>query len=199
MPIICIANSKGGTGKTSVSLNLIEHLKPELIIDADIHKGISNLLSLGDNAIEIKHAKDKDQILQWVKTDKTVLIDCGGFDSDITRYALTQADYILTPTSDDPTDQFALIEFNDVMKEVSQMVGEKLTANILLNRVHHGRVDFSDIDKLIDGLDHLNRMPLTIPQSALIPKSAFKGTAVKNGSVASKFSKLSKDILRHLL
>lgn len=63
MSVICIANSKGGTGKTSVSLNLIHHLQPELIIDADIHKGISNLLSLGDNNIEIRHATSKQQII----------------------------------------------------------------------------------------------------------------------------------------
>ena len=90
MSVICIANSKGGTGKTSVSLNLIHHLQPELIIDADIHKGISNLLSLGDNNIEIRHATSKQQIIQWTKTDKVVQIDCGGFDSDIEHFVSTQ-------------------------------------------------------------------------------------------------------------
>lgn len=198
MSVICIANSKGGTGKTSVSLNLIHHLQPDLIIDADIHKGISNILSLGDNSIEIRHATSKQQIIEWTKTDKVVLIDCGGFDSDITRYAISQSDYTVTPTTDDPTDQFALVEFNKVMKAVSQMVNEPLTAYIVLNRVHHSRTDFKGLDKLLTDLEHLDRLPINIPQSALIPKSAFKGEAVKNGSIAIKFEKLKKHIKKHM-
>ena len=198
MSVICIANSKGGTGKTSVSLNLIHHLQPDLIIDADIHRGISNLLSLGDNSIEIRHATSKQQIIEWTKTDKVVLIDCGGFDSDITRYAISQSDYTVTPTTDDPTDQFALVEFNKVMKAVSQMVNEPLTAYIVLNRVHHSRTDFKGLDKLLTDLEHLDRLPINIPQSALIPKSAFKGEAVKNGTIATKFDKLKKHIKQHM-
>ena len=198
MSIFVVANSKGGTGKSSVSLNLIHHLQPAFIIDSDIHKGISNLLSLGNNKIEVRHATNKQEIIEWTKTDKTVLIDCGGFDSDITRYSISQADCIITPTTDDPTDQFALLEFNKVMKAVSQMVGEKLTANILLNRVHHSRSDFKELDKLILGLEHLERLPFIIPQSALIPKAAFKGEAVKIGNIASKFDLLKKHLKNNL-
>lgn len=198
MSIFVVANSKGGTGKSSVSLNLIHHLQPDLIIDSDIHKGISNLLSLGNNKIEVRHATNKQEIIEWTKTDKAVLIDCGGFDSDITRYSISQADCIITPTTDDPTDQFALLEFNKVMKAVSQMVGEKLTANILLNRVHHSRSDFKELDKLILGLEHLERLPFIIPQSALIPKAAFKGEAVKIGNIASKFDLLKKHLKNNL-
>lgn len=200
MAIICIANNKGGTGKTSITLNLIHHLKPDLIIDADIHKGISNILGLGSNAIEIKHATNKQQILDWTKDNsKLIVIDCGGFDSDITRYALTQSDYTITPTSDDPTDQFALIEFNKVMKAVSKMTGEALQANILLNRIHHSRKDFKEFNDLLKGLDHLELIPHFIPQSALIPKSAFKGEAVYKGSLFIKFKEVSKNILINLL
>jgi chromosome partitioning protein len=198
MPVIVIANQKGGTGKTSISLNLIHHIKPDLIIDADIHKGISNILSLGDNKIEVRRATDKNQIVEWVQTDKTVLIDCGGFDSDITRYAISQGDYIITPTTDDPTDQFALRDFNKVLASVSKMVNEKLTANVLLNRVHHSRHEFKDIDLLIDGLEHLDRLPVMIQQSAQIPKAAFKGEGVKGGSVSDKFKQLSKIIKEQL-
>jgi chromosome partitioning protein len=196
--VFVIANSKGGTGKTSVSLNLVYHLQPDLIIDSDIHKGISNLLSLGNNKIEVRHATNKQEIIEWTKTDKTVLIDCGGFDSDITRYSISQADYIITPTTDDPTDQFALLEFNKVMKAVSQMVDEKLTANVLLNRVHHSRTDFKELDNLLSDLEHLERLPFIIPQSALIPKAAFKGEAVKKGNISNKFDLLTKHFKKDL-
>lgn len=194
MSIICIANSKGGTGKTSISLNLIYHVKPDFVIDADIHRGITNLLALSDESIEVRHPKSPEDILEWTKTDKTVLIDCGGFDSKIVRYAISQADYIITPTTDDPTDQYALINFNESMKEISKMIDEHLVATIVLNRVHHSRTDFSGIDKLISELSHLKRSEIIIPQSVLIPRAAFKGCAVKSGSVANKFKTLSNKL-----
>ena len=195
MSILVIANIKGGTGKSTITLNLIHHIKPDLIIDADSHKGISNLLNLGKNKKEVRHAVNKQQIIEWTKDEsKTIIIDCGGFDSDVTRYAISQSDFILCPTTDDPTDQFALIEFNKILEEVSLMVGEHLTAQILLNRIHHSRRDFDDLDILIDSLKFMKRLDYLIPQSALIPKSAFKGEAVKKGKIYDKFNELAKHI-----
>jgi chromosome partitioning protein len=84
------------------------------------------------------------------------------------------------------------------MKAVSQMVDEKLTANVLLNRVHHSRTDFKELDNLISDLEHLERLPFIIPQSALIPKAAFKGEAVKNGNISNKFDLLTKHLKKDL-
>lgn len=194
MSILCVANQKGGTGKSSVTLNMIERHKPELIIDADIHKGISNLLSLGSNQIEVRHPKNKEDVLTWCKEDKRILIDCGGFDSDITRYCISQADVILTPSTDDPTDQFALVEFDKTMRAVSKMVGEELTANVVLNRVHHSRKSFAEIGDLIEGLDYLNLLNTKIPTSSLIPKAAFKGSHTTDKKLTLLFDSLYSEL-----
>lgn len=194
MSIICIANSKGGTGKTSISLNLIHHISPDFVIDADVHRGITNLLAISGADIEVRHPLSTDDILKWTDTDKTVLIDCGGFDSKIVRYAISQADEIITPTTDDPTDQYALINFNKSMEEISKMIDEQLVATVVLNRIHHSRTDFSGIDKLISELSHLKRSDIVIPQSALIPKAAFKGSAVKSGGIAERFKMLASKL-----
>nr|AKN36212.1 hypothetical protein [Vibrio splendidus] len=194
MSILVIANQKGGTGKSSLSLNMIPHFKPDLIIDADIHKGISNLLSLGSNQIEVRTPPSKDKVLEWCKEDRRILIVCGGFDSDITRYCISQADIILTPTTDDPTDQFALVEFNKTMTAIGKMVDEDLLVNVVLNRVHHSRKSFPEISELIEGLEHLNLLDTKIPTSSLIPKFAFKGEAVINNKLTATFGNLHSEL-----
>lgn len=194
MPIICIANSKG-TGKTMVSLNLIPHLKPDRIIDLEIHGGgLSDINRLG-GSLEVLHTKSQKELEAWFDDDdQLILVDTGGFDLTLNRYALSQADFILSPTSDDPTDQLRLKDFNRTMKEVSKSVGEHLTAYALLNRVHPNRRSFDDFDELISGLDHVERLPNIIPQSVSLPKAAFKGQPMKSGSIAANFAKLAKDI-----
>lgn len=198
MPVICVANSKGGTGKTTVSLNLIHHLKPDFIIDLDIHKGLSDLNRLG-GSLEIYRTQEKDELLGWLEDDgKLIFVDTGGFDSTLNRVALSQSDFILTPTSDDPSDQLRLLDFDKTMAAVSEMVNEHLTAHALLNRVHHSRRSFYDFDELVGGLKHLARMPNVIPQSAALPKAAFKGMPVKSGTIAADFSNLAKEIKKKL-
>ncbi|MFZ3467358.1 ParA family protein [Vibrio harveyi] len=198
MPVICVANSKGGTGKTTVSLNLIHHLKPDFIIDLDIHKGLSDLNRLGGN-LEIHRTQEKDELLGWLEDDgKLIFVDTGGFDSTLNRVALSQSDFILTPTSDDPSDQLRLLDFDKTMAAVSEMVNEHLIAHALLNRVHHSRRSFDDFDELVGGLKHLARVPNVIPQSATLPKAAFKGMPVKSGTIAADFSNLAKEIKKKL-
>ncbi|AZS27500.1 ParA family protein (plasmid) [Vibrio anguillarum] len=198
MPVICVANSKGGTGKTTVSLNLIHHLQPDFIIDLDFHKGLSDINRLGGN-LEIHRTQEKAQLLEWFEDEsKLVFVDTGGFDSTLNRIALSQSDFILTPTSDDPSDQLRLLDFDKIMADVSESVKEHLVAYALLNRVHHSRRSFDDFDELIGGLKHLERMPNVIPQSASLPKAAFKGLPVKSGTIAADFSKLTKEIKKKL-
>jgi len=194
MAILCIANSKGGTGKTTLTLNLIPLFKPDLIIDADIHHGISKILGLGKNKIKIVTVQNKEEILKLCKEYRRVLIDCGGFDNDIARYSISQADCTLTPTTDDPTDQFALVEFNKVMVSVSKMVNEELKANIVLNRIHHSRKKFDDIGALIHDLSNLILLDTIIPSSSKLPSFAFKGVACKDKKIKAVFEKLYSEL-----
>ncbi len=195
--IYCIANSKGGTGKTAFSVNLLHHLDIDFVIDVDVtHLGLSSVLSLGESTLEIRHAKTKEDILKWAEEaeEKNILIDCGGFDSTLTQYAISQADVIVTPSNDDPTEQFGLANFNEAMIAASELVGVKLKSIVVLNKVHPSRRDFSVMESFIKQQSNLILSSIVIPFSAAIPKAQFDGQAVQNGSVAAKFSLLAKQL-----
>lgn len=197
MTIIVVANQKGGTGKTTTSVNLAHHLKPDFIVDLDIHKGISNINSLNTNPIDILQPKTQDELITVLKQDtkeSIILIDCGGYDGDMIRVVLANADFVITPSSDDPTEQFALNEYNEVLREISKSTGTKITANVLINRVHPSRTTFIDFVSLINNLEYIQLIPVQIPQSALIPKAMFQGTAIKSGTIAAKYKLLAEYI-----
>lgn len=56
---------------------------------------------------------------------KTVLVDCGGFDSALTRTAVALADIIISPVNDDPSDILGLQESSTVLNEISDEMGVK--------------------------------------------------------------------------
>ena len=194
--VITVANSKGGTGKSSIAINLLQHIQFDLVIDADTtHFAISSLLKLSNtNTVEVKIPICEQDILEWCSEGKKVLIDCGGFDSVFAQIAISQSDVVITPTNDDPTEQFGLSQFNKVMSKVSKIVDEKMIAKVLITKVHPSRRDFSLMEAYVSGLEHLELLPVVIPFSALIPKAQFSGEGVKNGSIAAKFSMLAKHI-----
>lgn len=194
MAVYTVANTKGGSKKTATAINLIPHLDLDYVVDLDKYHALKNILALSDNPIEVRVPSSTQEIMDWADEGKNILIDCGGFDSDFTRMAISQSDVVITPSNDDPSEQFGLRHFNQAMAEVSKMVNEKLTAKVVISGVHHARSDFSMMKEFVAGLDHLELLPVVIPHSTKIPAAQFSGKAVMSGTIAAKFSTLAKHI-----
>lgn len=194
MTVYCVANTKGGSKKTATAINLIPHLDLDFVVDLDKYHALKNILALSDNPIEVRVPSSTQEIMEWADEGKNILFDCGGFDSDFTRTAMSQSDVIITPSNDDPSEQFGLRHFNQAMAEVSQMVNEKLVAKVVISGVHHARSDFSMMKEFVSGLDYLELLPVVIPFSTKIPTAQFSGKAVASGTIAAKFSTLAKHI-----
>lgn len=194
MTVYTVANVKGGSKKTATAINLIPHLNLDFVVDLDKYHALKNVLALSENSIEVRVPQSTQDILAWADEGKNILIDCGGFDSDFTRVAISQSDVVITPSNDDPTEQFGLRHFNDTMAAVSKMVNEKLIAKVVISGVHHARRDFTVMHDFVAGLEHLELAPIIIPHSTKIPDAQIEGKAVMSGTIAAKFSALAKHI-----
>lgn len=205
--IIVIANPKGGAGKTTTALNLAALLVSVDVIDLDLHESISVLDALrvanGKESLSVSVAKNEMELINLIQGSEKyhVLIDCGGFDSDLISVAIAAADIVICPSSDDVTELNALRIFNDVLMRISENVDRKITAYVCANKVHHARRDFSEFTNWIDNFNHLDFLDYPIISSKSIKVASKSGLAVSELNINDKaskcYSKLIKAVLKH--
>ena len=138
--IITVAHQKGGVGKSTIASNLAVELSKIMrvqVVDLDMQKSISYFNSIrSKNQLIVKYAANFDELKHLVNNNsKAMIIDVGGFDSDLNRAAILAADFLLTPVSDSTIELVGLLSFKNIMQEVRKIRPE-LTASVLLNRVH---------------------------------------------------------------
>lgn len=191
--IIAVSIKKGGTGKSSTSLNIAPEVNPDAIYDTDDTAAIStfnqfrpegnrwNVIRLTDKIINANGGgiqKFASDLLDAKEQGKCVLVDCGGFDSALTRTALALADIIIAPFHDDPTDVLGLQEFSAVLNEISAEMGVKKVAHVVMYKVHPSRKNFKAIDQHLSQFDNLVRLRTAIPRDNSVPEKFGEGLGV---------------------
>ncbi|MCF6173804.1 MAG: ParA family protein [Campylobacteraceae bacterium] len=141
--VIAIAHQKGGVGKSTIACNLAVELGksyPLSVIDLDYQKSISIFNEHRKEArlqpLNILLAHDKKELMELIdNADGIILIDSGGFDSDLNRIAMLGADMIITPLSHNLIEIYGLEAFKKILIELKE-VKKDIRANILLNNIN---------------------------------------------------------------
>ncbi|CRY69481.1 ParA family protein [Yersinia pekkanenii] len=187
--VIAVAIKKGGTGKSALSMNIAPEINPDIFYDTDDTPAVSTFNQFRSeenrwNVIRLTTKMDGvvdrfiSELLEAKESGKSVLIDCGGFDSALTRTAVAAADLIISPVNDDPSDILGLQEFSDVLREISEDMGEKKVAHVVLNKVHPSRTNFKDVDEYLSKIDNLVRMDTAVPMDKTVPSKFGEGMGV---------------------
>lgn len=150
--IINVAHTKGGVGKTTISTNLAVDLEADLL-DLDLQNS-SILFSKLGNKRKINFIQGKsltkpqlDKLVALYKSDKDkmLVVDSGGYDSDIVRYMIANSDIVITPMAPSQVELFGLKNFDKIVKKIEEVV-PALKAYILFTRVT--QFQKADIDAL---------------------------------------------------
>ena len=64
-----------------------------------------------------------------------IIIDSGGYDSEINRLALISADIIITPVGASQIELFGLQKFRGILNEASEATGTSVKTHVLINNV----------------------------------------------------------------
>lgn len=161
MAIYAISISKGGVGKTTSSVHIIDELEPDVVFDLDLHNSLSviNELRPDDKKWPIVTVSDKAELLARLKKvdeeGKTAVIDCGGFDADINRAAVAVADMIIVPANDDVTEQIGLAIYDKVLAEISRQMGRQIQAYVLMCKTQPNQKHFPDMDDTMKKVQHM--------------------------------------------
>jgi chromosome partitioning protein len=201
--IITIAHSKGGVGKSLLAWHLAIGLKVP-IVDLDFQKTLVYTNSLrrvnGHKELTIIQPESPEEFIELMDAwpeDKHIIIDVGGFDSNLNRAAIYISDLIITPAIDRVTEMAGLYKFHEIIKELSEKMQTDIVANILLNDVSPNARDFSIIKELVDNLHHFGLMDTVVVHRADFYKTMEEGRGVmelKSSKAKDEIKQLIKEI-----
>jgi chromosome partitioning protein len=201
--IITIAHSKGGVGKSLLAWHLAIALDVP-IIDLDFQKTLvyTNQLRIahGHKSLEIIQPESPEAFAEFMEEwdeDKYIIIDVGGFDSNLNRVAMYISDMIITPAVDRVTEMAGLYKFHQIIEELSETMETEIRADILLNDVSPSSKDFSVMEDLLEEMPCFTLMETVVAHRADFYKSMEEGKGVselKKGKAKKEIEALIEEI-----
>ncbi len=184
--VFAVSNQKGGTGKTTLSMNLAAGLAKRgrtLVIDADPQGSAGQWAGLapderpfplsvisvaGNLAREVNHFRQNYQY---------IVIDCPPtLETDTTRQAMLASDIVLIPVQPSPIDLWASVSLSNTIEKIRQdkpeiqafiVVNQAEPRNALSRAMHQALLEFS-----IPALSNVLR------RRAIYRNSAIQGASV---------------------
>ena len=202
--IITIAHSKGGVGKSLLAWHLAIGMKVP-IVDLDFQRTLvytNNLRKAnGYKKLKIIQPQSPEEFIElmddWPE-EKHIIIDVGGFDSNLNRAAIYISDIIITPAVDRVTEMAGLYKFHQIIEELSNKMKTNIVADILLNDVSPSAKDFSVMEELVVNLKHFKLMKTVIAHRADFYKTMEEGKGVTEIKGKSKAKKELKQLIKEI-
>ena len=195
--IICVANRKGGVGKTTLATNLAVALNNKgksILIDADEQQSAFKWANQRDDIECITiHSDLLEKLEQLDKEYEYILIDVAGRDSTIFREALLVSDTLIVPTQPSLLD----LEVLNYMQEkitTAKKTNENLKAYVLINRAAVRTTELKDAIEFIAEFDQFKLL-----KTVLFERKQFRDAIVESKSVTEMNASKAKDELNQLI
>jgi chromosome partitioning protein len=145
--IIAVVNQKGGSGKTTVSMQLAGALTRRnnkvLVVDADPQGTATRWAASAEDekpfpasvvGLSVANTKVHREVKKFVGDYECIIIDCPpAADSPVPQSALLIADLALVPIIPSPLDMWAAVGIRQVINAVSTL-NENLQARLVMNQ-----------------------------------------------------------------
>jgi len=135
--IITVAHQKGGVGKSTIATNLaVEMQIPIIDLDSQHSCYLFSLLREEEQGktLQVFTPETVDEIKQILENmdHNKVIIDSGGYDNDLNRFALLISDVVITLVSPSQIEVFGLLKFAEIVEEAKKY-NPSLMVHVLIN------------------------------------------------------------------
>ncbi len=210
--IVLFVHQKGGVGKSTASINTAYELKKSFkdiaLFDLDSQNSVKlfNQLRLKtkEKLIDCYISDDIEfeKLVSKYKNNKDnlLIIDSGGYDSQINRMALVEADILITPVGISQIELFGLQKFRKILKEASSYLKKDVKSHILLNNVDpRSKKAISSVREYISkNSEYFKLLDSTLHTRADYKHAYAKGLSVKEynkkGEATKEIKALTKEI-----
>jgi len=189
--IILIGGEKGGTGKTTLAVNLAAlralHGRDVLLIDTDIQASASYWAQIRDEAAVTPRVACIQKFGKGLQTEvrdlatryQDLIIDAGGRDSVELRSALVVAERAFVPIQPSQFDIWTLGRMDDLVK-TAQGFNPDLRATVVISRAstHPSVSEVAEARGLLADFAHLRLSPAVIRDRIAYRKAARNGMSV---------------------
>lgn len=105
--IITLAHTKGGVGKSTAAWHLahaFKQLGKVEIVDIDFNQTLHYINMIAGNPFIVHQPRNISELYELISRtthDVTLVMDIGGFDSDLNRAAIRHSDHVVIPITPD--------------------------------------------------------------------------------------------------
>ncbi len=183
--VIAVINQKGGTGKTTLALNLAAGLAqraPTAVVDADPQRSISQWIAMdrGKNALPAATQIGDSPaiaIARLKRNHRYVVVDCPPtVQGPVIDAVMASADLVLIPVLPSPLDLWASVGIAELVSQAQQK-NKALQAYLVLNQVETRNALSRVMQQAMAEFD----VPLL--QANLQRRAAYRSAAVEGVSV----------------
>lgn len=210
--IVTVGNTKGGTGKSTIAVNLaIARGGKVLLIDSDPQSTAENIMLVRTQAGRLpavpceKICKGKDlseQVPLLQRKYDDIVIDAGGRDSAALRFALILSDLVLIPFAPRSLDVWALSDVDSIVAE-ARTINPALRAFAILSCADSTGHDNRDAVEALRAYRELAYMPTPISRRKSVANAVGMGMSVlefkpKDDKAIAELKNLVNAVFMHL-
>lgn len=183
---IAVVNQKGGTGKTTLTVNLAAgfHRRGKtVLLDADPQGSAGHWVRVGGAENDLPPVQGVDagkvraSIARAAGTSRYVLVDCPPhLQSGALRQVMEAVDVVLIPVQPSPLDLWASVDMAEAVRE-TQRRNRKLRACLVVNQLDRRNALSGAMQQA------LAEFGLPALTSGLTRRAAFRSAALEGGSV----------------
>lgn len=187
--ILTLAHFKGGVGKSTAAWHLAHAFKQigkVELVDFDFNQTLHYINMIAGNPFTVHQPRNISELYELISRtthDVTLIMDIGGFDSDLNRAAIRHSDHVVIPiTPDRVTEVLGFRTFDAILSELDT-VDTKF--HVLFNNLH---ASTRNLDKF---KENVKGSRFTILKSAIRSRKIYYSTMGDGESVFSSIGNVT--------